>query len=104
MKSARKLPCGHVFHELCLRRWLEQDSRLILFNLLKIIYFSCAICRQALALNLNNGVRGGEITEEMDNALHYLFQAFSPHNNRLARWWTNILFETMNEEQVNLFF
>lgn len=46
-------------------------------------------------------MRGGElIGEEMDNALQYLVQAFSPHNNRLARWWTNLLFESMNEEQV----
>uniref|UniRef100_A0A915E821 Uncharacterized protein n=1 Tax=Ditylenchus dipsaci TaxID=166011 RepID=A0A915E821_9BILA len=89
MKSARKLPCGHVFHELCLRRWLEQDS-------------SCAICRQPLALNLNHVLRNGEIIgEEMDNALQYVVEVFSPHNNRLARWWTRLLFESMNDDQVN---
>lgn len=82
------MPCGHVFHELCLRRWLEQDS-------------SCAICRQPLSLNLNNVLRRGEnMGEDMDNALQYFFEAFSPHNNRFARWWTRFFFETMNSDQV----
>ena len=32
MESARKLPCGHLFHSPCLRSWLEQDT-------------SCPTCR-----------------------------------------------------------
>lgn len=32
MESARKLPCGHLFHKPCLRSWLEQDQ-------------SCPTCR-----------------------------------------------------------
>lgn len=35
MKSARKLPCSHLFHNSCLRSWLEQDT-------------SCPICRTSL--------------------------------------------------------
>lgn len=35
MDSARKLPCGHLFHNSCLRSWLEQDT-------------SCPTCRMAL--------------------------------------------------------
>ncbi|XP_059168865.1 E3 ubiquitin-protein ligase AMFR-like [Physella acuta] len=36
MDSARKLPCGHLFHNSCLRSWLEQDS-------------SCPTCRTTLS-------------------------------------------------------
>lgn len=35
MDSARKLPCGHLFHNSCLRSWLEQDT-------------SCPTCRTSL--------------------------------------------------------
>lgn len=35
MDSARKLPCGHLFHNSCLFSWLEQD-------------ISCPICRSSL--------------------------------------------------------
>lgn len=38
MESARKLPCGHFFHNSCLRSWLEQDS-------------SCPTCRMSLAVH-----------------------------------------------------
>ncbi|KAK3785162.1 hypothetical protein RRG08_021961 [Elysia crispata] len=36
MESARKLPCGHLFHNSCLRSWLEQDT-------------SCPTCRMTLS-------------------------------------------------------
>ncbi|XP_070575002.1 E3 ubiquitin-protein ligase AMFR-like [Ptychodera flava] len=35
MSSARKLPCGHLFHNSCLRSWLEHDT-------------SCPTCRKSL--------------------------------------------------------
>ncbi|CAG2100739.1 unnamed protein product [Medioppia subpectinata] len=35
METARKLPCGHLFHNSCLRSWLEQDT-------------SCPTCRTSL--------------------------------------------------------
>ncbi|XP_042561405.1 E3 ubiquitin-protein ligase AMFR-like [Clupea harengus] len=38
MHTARKLPCGHLFHNSCLRSWLEQDT-------------SCPTCR--LPLNIS---------------------------------------------------
>ncbi|KAH7728371.1 E3 ubiquitin-protein ligase AMFR-like protein [Aphelenchoides avenae] len=91
MKSARKLPCGHIFHELCLRRWLEQDS-------------SCAICRQALSLNLNSTLRGGVEDQagiEVDPTLQFVVEAISPQNNRFSRWWRNFLFEPLNDDQIS---
>ncbi|KAL3860029.1 hypothetical protein ACJMK2_010202 [Sinanodonta woodiana] len=36
MESARRLPCGHLFHNSCLRSWLEQDT-------------SCPTCRTTLS-------------------------------------------------------
>ncbi|KAL3102145.1 hypothetical protein niasHS_003554 [Heterodera schachtii] len=85
MKSARKLPCAHIFHEHCLRRWLEQDS-------------SCAICRKTLALNLTRPQQN--IAGIEDNGLQVFLEAFSPQNNRFARWWMRYLFEPFNDEQT----
>lgn len=45
MESARKLPCGHLFHNSCLRSWLEQDS-------------SCPTCRTTLSES-NEGRNAG---------------------------------------------
>jgi autocrine motility factor receptor len=51
MESARKLPCGHVFHNGCLRSWLEQDT-------------SCPTCRMSLS-DLN--ARPAEATPVVNN-------------------------------------
>ncbi|XP_027870613.1 E3 ubiquitin-protein ligase AMFR isoform X2 [Xiphophorus couchianus] len=45
MLTARKLPCGHLFHNSCLRSWLEQDT-------------SCPTCRTSLNIN-GDGPPGG---------------------------------------------
>lgn len=50
METARKLPCGHLFHNSCLQSWLEQDT-------------SCPTCR--LALNMQPNHR--ENTQELPN-------------------------------------
>uniref|UniRef100_A0AAX7SSV1 E3 ubiquitin-protein ligase AMFR n=1 Tax=Astatotilapia calliptera TaxID=8154 RepID=A0AAX7SSV1_ASTCA len=42
MLTARKLPCGHLFHNSCLRSWLEQDT-------------SCPTCRKSLNINGDGG-------------------------------------------------
>uniref|UniRef100_A0A674ATE2 Autocrine motility factor receptor a n=1 Tax=Salmo trutta TaxID=8032 RepID=A0A674ATE2_SALTR len=47
MMTARKLPCGHLFHNSCLCSWLEQDT-------------SCPTCR--MSLNISEGA-GGEREE-----------------------------------------
>ncbi|KAM4602692.1 E3 ubiquitin-protein ligase AMFR-like isoform 2-T2 [Polymixia lowei] len=45
MMTARKLPCGHLFHNSCLRSWLEQDT-------------SCPTCRMSLNINGDGGQAG----------------------------------------------
>uniref|UniRef100_A0A674MSU6 E3 ubiquitin-protein ligase AMFR n=1 Tax=Takifugu rubripes TaxID=31033 RepID=A0A674MSU6_TAKRU len=42
MLTARKLPCGHLFHNSCLRSWLEQDT-------------SCPTCRTSLNISGEEG-------------------------------------------------
>lgn len=42
MKSARKLPCNHLFHDGCLRSWLEHET-------------SCPTCRQPLNITRTEG-------------------------------------------------
>uniref|UniRef100_A0A914C7F4 Autocrine motility factor receptor n=1 Tax=Acrobeloides nanus TaxID=290746 RepID=A0A914C7F4_9BILA len=88
MKQARKLPCGHIFHELCLRRWLEQDS-------------SCAVCRRELNLGrvARVGVNQAPVVDEVDPTLQFILEAFSPQNNRFGRWWTRILIDSLSEDQ-----
>ncbi|KAF7639132.1 hypothetical protein Mgra_00001367 [Meloidogyne graminicola] len=96
MKNARKLPCSHIFHEHCLRRWLEQDS-------------SCAVCRKSLSFNLNNlrnqqqlNINNNTIIvgDDVGQALQMILEIFSPHNNRIVRWARRLIFDSMNEEHV----
>lgn len=47
MATARKLPCGHLFHNSCLRSWLEQDT-------------SCPTCRMSLNIYANGGQAGSQ--------------------------------------------
>uniref|UniRef100_A0A3P8XI32 E3 ubiquitin-protein ligase AMFR n=1 Tax=Esox lucius TaxID=8010 RepID=A0A3P8XI32_ESOLU len=47
MQTARKLPCGHLFHNSCLRSWLEQDT-------------SCPTCRMSLNITGDGGPARGQ--------------------------------------------
>ncbi|XP_051510816.1 E3 ubiquitin-protein ligase AMFR isoform X2 [Myxocyprinus asiaticus] len=51
MRTACKLPCGHLFHMSCLRSWLEQDM-------------SCPTCR----ISFNISARSGHTTDEQEGA------------------------------------
>lgn len=44
MDSARKLPCGHLFHNGCLQSWMEQEP-------------SCPTCRLSLTLGQNQNMQ-----------------------------------------------
>lgn len=67
MESAKKLPCGHMFHRNCLRQWFQ-----------RIEVHTCPICRLSLlqpptSSNTNDGndatetVNTSNQTEELDN-------------------------------------
>nr|XP_050862799.1 E3 ubiquitin-protein ligase AMFR-like isoform X1 [Vespula vulgaris]XP_050862800.1 E3 ubiquitin-protein ligase AMFR-like isoform X1 [Vespula vulgaris]XP_050862802.1 E3 ubiquitin-protein ligase AMFR-like isoform X1 [Vespula vulgaris] len=51
METARKLPCGHLFHNSCLQSWLEQDT-------------SCPTCRLALSMQANHRENTPELALE----------------------------------------
>ncbi|KAM5137987.1 E3 ubiquitin-protein ligase AMFR [Mantella aurantiaca] len=53
MQAARKLPCGHLFHNSCLRSWLEQDT-------------SCPTCRMSLNMADGSRPRGEQQRENID--------------------------------------
>ncbi|XP_018597715.2 E3 ubiquitin-protein ligase AMFR-like isoform X1 [Scleropages formosus] len=54
MQTARKLPCGHLFHNSCLRSWLEQDT-------------SCPTCRMSLNINEGSRARDDQQREPLDD-------------------------------------
>ncbi|XP_043276997.1 E3 ubiquitin-protein ligase AMFR-like [Venturia canescens] len=51
METARKLPCGHLFHNSCLQSWLEQDT-------------SCPTCRLVLSMQANRRDNNTEMRPE----------------------------------------
>ncbi|KAG5848714.1 hypothetical protein ANANG_G00102310 [Anguilla anguilla] len=54
MQAARKLPCGHLFHNSCLRSWLEQDT-------------SCPTCRMSLNISEGGRARDDRQREPLDD-------------------------------------
>ncbi|XP_064785467.1 E3 ubiquitin-protein ligase AMFR [Oncorhynchus masou masou] len=100
MLTARKLPCGHLFHNSCLRSWLEQDT-------------SCPTCR--MSLNISEGA-GGEREERQpmleDNmgpggpgpdARQHLNQHnhfFHFDGSRIASWLPSFSVEVMHTTNI----
>ncbi|GAA6229805.1 E3 ubiquitin-protein ligase AMFR-like [Lates japonicus] len=96
MSSARKLPCGHLFHSSCLRSWLEQDT-------------SCPTCR--MSLNIGEGGEGGRGEREVREAvpdnmaagagvdarphLNQLNHFFHFDGSRIASWLPSFSVEVM---------
>ncbi|XP_071316650.1 E3 ubiquitin-protein ligase AMFR-like [Trachinotus anak] len=95
MSSARKLPCGHLFHSSCLRSWLEQDT-------------SCPTCR--MSLNIGDGGEGHVERESReavpDNVapgpgadarpqLNQLNHFFHFDGSRIASWLPSFSVEVM---------
>ncbi|KAJ8343337.1 hypothetical protein SKAU_G00306660 [Synaphobranchus kaupii] len=99
MQSARKLPCGHLFHNSCLRSWLEQDT-------------SCPTCR--MSLNITEGGRPQEARPgvPLDDAmgpgpapdprprfnLHNHFFHFD--GSRIASWLPSFSVEVMHTANI----
>lgn len=82
MESARKLPCGHMFHSGCLRSWLEQDT-------------TCPTCRKQLDVRdsvsnneedqpaENDGEEGGENIVNQDQQQNHFWHF---DGSRFASW------------------
>ncbi|XP_044048254.1 E3 ubiquitin-protein ligase AMFR-like [Siniperca chuatsi] len=92
MSSARKLPCGHLFHSSCLRSWLEQDT-------------SCPTCRMSLNIGerhveretreatADNVAAGpGVDTQPHLNQLNHFFHF---DGSRIASWLPSFSVEVM---------
>ncbi|XP_075432999.1 E3 ubiquitin-protein ligase AMFR isoform X2 [Ascaphus truei] len=99
MQAARKLPCGHLFHNSCLRSWLEQDT-------------SCPICR--MSLNMAESSRARE-EQQRDNMGHTLLPLavtegrprLNHHNHffhfdgsRIASWLPSFSVEVMHTTNI----
>ncbi|XP_010015051.1 PREDICTED: LOW QUALITY PROTEIN: E3 ubiquitin-protein ligase AMFR [Nestor notabilis] len=99
MQSARKLPCGHFFHNSCLRSWLEQDT-------------SCPTCRMSLNISDSHHVREDHQRENMDENLGPVAVAegrprLNQHNHffhfdgsRIASWLPSFSVEVMHTTNI----
>ncbi|NXC41006.1 AMFR ligase, partial [Penelope pileata] len=99
MHSARKLPCGHLFHNSCLRSWLEQDT-------------SCPTCRMSLNITDSHHVREDHQRENLDENLVPVAVAegrprLNQHNHffhfdgsRIASWLPSFSVEVMHTTNI----
>lgn len=99
MQAARKLPCGHLFHNSCLRSWLEQDT-------------SCPTCRMSLNITDNHRAREGHQRENLDENLAPVAVAegrphLNQHNHffhfdgsRIASWLPSFSVEVMHTTNI----
>ncbi|XP_028044389.1 E3 ubiquitin-protein ligase AMFR-like isoform X2 [Rhopalosiphum maidis] len=77
MDSARKLPCGHLFHNGCLQSWMEQEP-------------SCPTCRLSLTLGHNQNIpinstnNGGQ--ETLGTHTHIPHHFFHFDGSRYLSW------------------
>uniref|UniRef100_A0A671QRL0 E3 ubiquitin-protein ligase AMFR n=1 Tax=Sinocyclocheilus anshuiensis TaxID=1608454 RepID=A0A671QRL0_9TELE len=99
MTTARKLPCGHLFHNSCLRSWLEQDT-------------SCPTCRMSLDINEGGREREEGQREPLDDNLaagpgtearphlnqHNHFFHFD--GSRIASWLPSFSVEVMHTTNI----
>ncbi|KAM8877933.1 E3 ubiquitin-protein ligase AMFR-like [Synchiropus picturatus] len=101
MSTARKLPCGHLFHNSCLRSWLEQDT-------------SCPTCRKSLNISGDSGqARGQQPGAGMEGNVGPAGVAADPrphinqHNHffhfdgsRIASWLPSFSVEVMHTTNI----
>ncbi|XP_062997381.1 E3 ubiquitin-protein ligase AMFR isoform X2 [Elgaria multicarinata webbii] len=99
MQAARKLPCGHLFHNSCLRSWLEQDT-------------SCPTCRMSLNITDSHRAREDHQRENLDeNLAPVAVVEGRPHLNqhnhffhfdgsRIASWLPSFSVEVMHTTNI----
>ncbi|XP_025831696.1 E3 ubiquitin-protein ligase AMFR isoform X2 [Agrilus planipennis] len=91
MESARKLPCNHLFHTMCLQSWLEQDK-------------SCPTCR--LTLNIETPMGGRvELLPELQNdppqpTRRHLNHFFHFDGSRYVSWLPSFSVEVSHAQLV----
>lgn len=80
METGRKLPCGHLFHNFCLRSWLEQDT-------------SCPTCRKSLRNHQIESPRDMNANAAPD--LNFAFRTSRLHFDgpRYSRWLPSVQIE-----------
>ncbi|KAK1163635.1 E3 ubiquitin-protein ligase AMFR-like isoform X1 [Acipenser oxyrinchus oxyrinchus] len=96
MQAARKLPCGHLFHNSCLRSWLEQDT-------------SCPTCRMSLNINENSRAREDRQRENLGEnigpvpgaeARPHINHFFHFDGSRIASWLPSFSVEVMHTTNI----
>ncbi|XP_015680892.1 E3 ubiquitin-protein ligase AMFR [Protobothrops mucrosquamatus] len=99
MQAARKLPCGHLFHNSCLRSWLEQDT-------------SCPTCRMSLNIADHQQAPEDHQRENLDENLPPVAAAegrphLNQHNHffhfdgsRIASWLPSFSVEVMHTTNI----
>ncbi|MBN3290659.1 AMFR ligase, partial [Polypterus senegalus] len=99
MQAARKLPCGHLFHNSCLRSWLEQDT-------------SCPTCRMSLNINENSRARDEQQRENLEDNIGTVPSTdarprLNQHNHffhfdgsRIASWLPSFSVEVMHTTNI----
>ncbi|KPP74766.1 E3 ubiquitin-protein ligase AMFR-like, partial [Scleropages formosus] len=99
MQAARKLPCGHLFHNSCLRSWLEQDT-------------SCPTCRMSLNINEGDQAQGERQREALEDNMGAVPGAearplHNQHNHffhfdgsRIASWLPSFSVEVMHTTNI----
>ncbi|KAG8563251.1 hypothetical protein GDO81_015990 [Engystomops pustulosus] len=97
MQAARKLPCGHLFHNSCLRSWLEQDT-------------SCPTCRMSLNMADGTRPRGEQPRDNIDQNMIPLTEGrprLNHHNHffhfdgsRFASWLPSFSVEVMHTTNI----
>lgn len=88
MEVARKLPCGHLFHNSCLRSWLEQDT-------------SCPTCRTSLKGRTDSedgtGLRDGRARQNGGRAHFFHFDG-----SRYASWLPTVSVEVSRPHLLSI--
>lgn len=89
METARKLPCGHLFHNSCLQSWLEQDT-------------SCPTCRLGLSVHNTAAIQRQAIDriEEPEPNARINNHFFHFNGSRYVSWLPNFSVEVTNINNV----
>lgn len=101
MLTARKLPCGHLFHNSCLRSWLEQDT-------------SCPTCRKSLNINgdgvqardqqqgpaLEDNIAAAGVAADARPHINQHNHFFHFDGSRIASWLPSFSVEVMHTTNI----